>query len=271
MARDLDVAPIPADLSPDAPEFAQELDEAILSGIEPPEPAQKWEIRSTGQAEWAMRKLAVLKDRERDVQLQAIAWRERIEQWEREELKRTAPGVEYFTGHLERYGLENRILTGRASVPLPSGEISTRQPKTPTVVVVDEEALLQWLADNLPTSTYEAVVQVTHKPKILELRRNVEARPVPLPFCIECGASIVCESDLTAEGPKLWTHEGDAREVDDDHPATPAPGFEVVWSTEISEGDGGEEFDPPDGLAGEVIEGLGAALGDATASVKVTR
>lgn len=275
MAHDLVVPPIPAELSSDAPGFAAELDEAIFVGAEPPESARAWQVGSRGEAEWAMRKLAVLRERQRDVRTQAIEWRERIDAWAADEAKRIEPAVEFFEGHLQRYAVEQRALTGDATVRLPSGEISTRKPTKPTVQIDNDEALLAWLEDFLPSGIYEDVVQIVHKPKLVELRRNVETRPVEMPWCVVCGVPLLDliergriengEDWKPGEGVR-WAHEDEPLQTYD-HPATPAPGFEVVWKSPPL-----DAFpEVPSGLDGTLVPGLSAAIGDVTASVTPRR
>lgn len=272
-----DVEPIPAELSLDAPDWALELDEAILAGVEvEPDRRERWRIGSDEQAEWAMRKLAFLGIRHQEVAARAVGWRERIDEWERAELKRITPGVAHFRAMLEEYGiLERERDESRATVHVPSGEVSTRKPKTAAVIVVDEEAFIEWAEDMLPEYLFAEVVETKRSAKLMSIRKNTEARAALLLICAECGHPVV-QRELG------WYHNidddegGDADNAyfDGNHEARPTNGYEVVWRAdravfpEDDEENGGQEID---GLAGVVVSGVSAAVAPVTASVKLAR
>jgi len=244
----MDAPAIPARLT-DEPEFANELDEAILAGtLAEVEPAQAWQPTTLGEAEWAMRKLAALKGRAAEAAIAARDWRGRIDEWERAELARVAPGIAFFEGRLKLYGLAQRTLTKQATATLPSGYVSTTVAKTPTIEVDDEDAVLVWAADTLEAEPYDEVVKTKLSVLISALRKLVSARPTMRPVCHECGRDIV---EAVVEG--NWEHLDEAS-VEDDHAAEPTPGYVVVYDE-----------------TGEVVPGLVAFLKGSTASVTVAR
>lgn len=256
--------PIPADLTA-APEWAtDELDEALVAGAVLPEVVERWQITEDGQAEWAMRKLAALAARADEVRAQARGWRNPIDEWERAELERVERPARFFAAHLERYGLDVRANDPRrATVPLPSGEIATRAPKAPTVTIDDEAALLAWLGEHLPGTLYGEVVKVTTTAQIMPLRRLVSARLADLPFCGHCGESLDVTVLKALTGPhELGREYRHASDGEYDHEASPAPGFEVVWTGADADGTPLVE-----GLAGQVVPGLSASLAATTVKV----
>lgn len=261
-----DLEPIPAELT-DGPEWAsEELDEALLAGAALPDEAEKWVILDDGQAEWAMRKVAALMARGGEVKARAGDWRARIDEWERAEMARVQRPAGFFLEHLERYGLAVRAVNPRqATIPLPSGDIATRAPKGPTVAVSDEEALLAWLGEQLPTDLYAEVVKVTVAAQILPLRKLVTAVEVKIPWCATCGAQLA--ESVTDAGPS-WSHaipDDPEFDVDNefDHDATPAPGYSVRWA-----GPERAEGEEPAELVGVEVPGLSAALGRTTVNVR---
>lgn len=169
---------LPPALVDDAPAWESELDEALLVGGDWPEEVSRFRIDSTGLAEWAMRKLAALARRANEVGQQAQVWRARIDLWESEELRRVQPAQGFFEGALKEWALEQRRADPkRATWALPSGKVSTRQAKEPSVILaVDDtsEALIEWLAGALSGEEYDAAVKTKPKVLISELRKLVK-------------------------------------------------------------------------------------------------
>jgi len=108
----------------------------------PPE-VEAWEVTDTGAAEWAMRLLAAYAAEGAAISDQAALYREQIDLWERHELGRIVRKVEFFRGHLERFALDWRHDTGRATLTLPSGEVKTTK-RPARIEIVDEAAVLAW-------------------------------------------------------------------------------------------------------------------------------
>jgi hypothetical protein len=245
--------PIPAELlDPDAlvAEIAGELDDAIMLGAELPERVQRFTVSNIGQAEWAMRKLRVLRDRAAEIGSHGRAWRERISEWERDELARLDPGVRFFESRLESYALAERAARPKeATVHLPSGFITTTLPKTPVIDVDDEDAVLGWAADCLDGDEYEAVVKTTLKVLLPEFRRRVKAVETLRPYCLTCGALLEEEPD-NGDGVRVWRH-ADAGDCEQPEPTA---GFMVV-----------------DPRTGAVVPGAHAYLRDPGVKVTVVR
>lgn len=238
--------PIPAFLS-DEPEWSGDLDEAIFAGAALPEVAERWRPQTRGQAEWAMRKLAALTEREADINAQSADWRARIIEWATGELRRLDPGIRYFTSLLEQYALDARVENPKeATVRLPSGEIGTTVPKTPRVKVDDEAAVIAWATEHLDDEAYGLVVKESVRVSELAKLADVQRRLVP--FCTICGVAVVATEP---DGPSWHDGEVDAC-LPYDHEAVPGPMWEVL-------------------IDGETVPGTSAMLGDPSASVRPAR
>lgn len=169
---------IPADMSPDAPEWAGALDEAIFVGDAErwPKEFEAWRVTDRGSAEWAMRMLGALETRAREVKAQAKVWRSPIDMWEHDELKRVDGAIHRFTTELEVWGMAEREAHPETpTLKLPSGEVSTRLASEPSINLVPEaeEELIEWLADNVDSGVYDVVVKQVQSVYISELRKIV--------------------------------------------------------------------------------------------------
>lgn len=172
------------------PAWAAELDEAILAGTLDsfPAPARAWQPATLEDAEWCMTRLRVLLDRVAEVEHRTRAWADRLARWRDAELRRVQPGVEYFDSRLREYALRARANDPkRKTVFLPSGDVKTQAPSKPVVSVMDEEALLEWLREEVPADTFEAVVQTSEHVKVVDIRKLVSAQKRLLPSCALCG------------------------------------------------------------------------------------
>lgn len=209
----------------DEPEWVAELEDMLESGEQPvlelPPAAGDWTVQTQADAEMVMRHLVALTRRRKALTDQAAAWREPIDDWERDGLKRIDPGIEFWRAHLVRFARWYRATHPKeATIRVPSGSIATRKAPAPKVEVVDDEAILAWALENLTTDQYEQAVKTEPQIRLTEFRGLLEVKPIEKPFCEECGASI------QTAAPAGWEHV-DAAD-DDDHPARPVPGFEVL-------------------------------------------
>lgn len=147
-------APLPPELAdvpldPDALEAEQ---------LRPPEDPERWRIRSDAEAEWALRRLAKAKAAAAEIATQAGAWRERISSWERTALHPHDRDRNFFRAHLLDYGRRRREDTGKATLALPSGSVTSRHRAQPRAVVVKADEFCDWARntrlDSLVRTTY---------------------------------------------------------------------------------------------------------------------
>lgn len=104
-----------------------------------------WSIPNDELAEWAGRKLAAAETAIGEAEAQAGAWRERIDAWLQETTRGARNEAARFSALLERYALERRAVTGKATLTLPSVTVRTRE-TSERVVVDDEDQFLAWAA-----------------------------------------------------------------------------------------------------------------------------
>jgi len=107
-------------------------------------PVARWSISNDGAAEWALRKLAGLEAELSDVERQAGQWIEDITSWAAERGASLHRSAEFFRGHLSRYGLARRELTGHATLHLPTGNVATRA-GNPRAYISDQDLVIRSL------------------------------------------------------------------------------------------------------------------------------
>lgn len=208
------LVPLPRPM-PAEPEWAGELEEALARG-DLPEPAQRFEIDSVGKAEWAMALVARLVKQRQLVREQAEEWRQPVDAWQRREEQRLGPAIEHFSVLLEGYAIERRLEDERQkTLDLPSGQVSTRKPGAPKVVIASEEELLAWL-DERPGYAEQWAPAIARSVRLTEARELLEAREVAEPWCIQCGEQLTELVVLEGEPPR-WLHLTSS--TDEDHDA----------------------------------------------------
>lgn len=181
--RDNDPGPIPPDLMDppsDAPDPIVAVDEAfdtaddggvalkvaihLLAESEP----ERWRVRTDDDAEWALRHLAESEAELDALRQRAHQWQEKIQAWFEHAAKRTARSSEFWTEHLAWYSRNQRAETGRKSIVLPSGEVSTRLVND-AVEIIDSDALLRWATENCPE-----IIRHREDVQVSTLRKHVE-------------------------------------------------------------------------------------------------
>lgn len=179
--------PLPAALAVEIEPFTDdELDaaiDAIWAGEVDAIPAKvgNFELTDEGRAEWAMRKLVEYSLRVRDIDARHDDWVERIERNRAEEKRRWEARAAVFDKVLERYAVLRRAANEKdATIHLPSGTVSTKKPKAPTVHIGNEEAFARWARTNLPPDERDKVLVEVPKVYVSELRKlHVRVQEVP--------------------------------------------------------------------------------------------
>lgn len=175
------VSPLPAELAvPVEPFTDDELDaalDAVLRGKPDEVPAKigSFELTDDSRAEWAMRKLSDLVNREAEFKDQAAEWRDRINQWEAERVRLLQMRAQVFIQALEAYGVNKRARDENdKTTTLPSGVIKTTRPKAASVHIGNEAAVIEWAQKNLPAAIRDLVVKTNPKAYVSELRKIVK-------------------------------------------------------------------------------------------------
>lgn len=126
------------------------------------------------QAAWAMAEVARLERHAADVEMQAAAWQDRIDEWREQMTLPANRRALFLRERLERYALACRAATGDKTFRFPSGEITTTKGGDAfKAVVVDEAQVLEWAASALSGGAYADVVKQSESVRVSELRKHV--------------------------------------------------------------------------------------------------
>ncbi|MGM0228668.1 hypothetical protein IGJ28_000729 [Enterococcus sp. AZ091] len=91
------------------------------------EEASPWTIDSLESADWALRKIAVLKKKNDEIHQLAEKERERISEWEDKETHSNQESIAFFESKLADYLHELRKNDPKAKIKTPHGTVSTRK------------------------------------------------------------------------------------------------------------------------------------------------
>lgn len=139
-------------------------------------PRTQWTPANLGEAEWAMGMVRGLDAELAGLRAQAQAWRERIDQWLADATRQPERRREFFehalVGYADRWRAED---DRRRALPLPSGEVRATVPKSGTVVVTDEQALLAWLRRAIEDGQHDTATSASNSPQAIVGRLAAEA------------------------------------------------------------------------------------------------
>ena len=141
----------------------KELDEAPIF-----EEASQWTVDSLESADWALRKIAVLKKKTDEIHQLAENERERIAEWEKKETQSNENSIEFFESKLANYLYELRRSDPKAKIKTPHGTVGTRkQPdsweyRTDTVSILKELGLSEFITikESINKAELKKAVQV---------------------------------------------------------------------------------------------------------------
>jgi hypothetical protein len=102
---------------------------------------EPWRIENVGQADWAMRKVAELRQIEQ-------GYVDEIERWS-DALRRAKRASEWFTERLQQWGIRER--GARATFVLAHGSVATRKSNARVFVVSDSDAI-EWARKACPAA-----------------------------------------------------------------------------------------------------------------------
>lgn len=150
-----------------------------------PEPARRWTVTNTADAEWALRLVAVADDELRTLRAQADEWAGRIASWFASAAKPHLATKGLMEAHLKRYALQRRADNPKAkTLSLPAGRVQTTY-TAPKVEVADADAVVAWAE----ASGLDDVVRVKKEPRVSDLREHVTIGPwyVGIRLVLDCG------------------------------------------------------------------------------------
>jgi hypothetical protein len=106
----------------------------------PQDAAYRWRITGVETAEWAMLRYAEADAVIAAAEAQRDEWIARYEAWFREETRSADSTRRFMRAHLQRWALDERERTGKATMNLPSGRVSTRHTAAAPTIPKDGEA-----------------------------------------------------------------------------------------------------------------------------------
>lgn len=158
----------------DAALWVIEGDDPTEDGPAVPEIALGYRIGSTGEAEWAMRKLREARSCLAEVKAQADQWRAEIDAWQQRAGRRHAGTAAYMECLLIGYGGAARRANPKvATIELPTGVIETTT-RRPRPVVTDPDALVAWALENAPQAVKVETTRTVPYAAAVELGSVVE-------------------------------------------------------------------------------------------------
>lgn len=182
-----------ADVLQLAEEAAVDLEAAVEQVTQTPEAskAAHWRIEDDGAAEWALRHLARIEAEEAEIAEQAAAWVAEIQRWAEERSKPLIARRAFFEGaaadYLRRLREQDPKIKSRK---LPSGTIKSTGSGA-KVAIADEAAVIAWAREHLEGDELAAVVKITEKAMVSELRKvaSVGSRQIAVAFegALACG------------------------------------------------------------------------------------
>ncbi|MEB8652906.1 host-nuclease inhibitor Gam family protein [Bacillus cereus] len=109
---------------------------------------QQFEITDIDGFNWSLRKISALKEKEKEITTLANSERNRITEWEQNELKPIHNSILFFESHIRRYHMEQLAADPKQkTISTPYGKSKTRKSKE-TPDKGDEALLLDYVIQN---------------------------------------------------------------------------------------------------------------------------
>lgn len=109
---------------------------------------QQFEITDINGLNWAFRKISALKAKQKEITTLANVERDRINEWEQNELKPLQGSISFFETHIQRYHAEQLAEDPKQkTISTPYGKSKTRTSKA-APEQSDKETLLQYAIEN---------------------------------------------------------------------------------------------------------------------------
>lgn len=141
--------------------FEMELQEAL----ETSETQERFKIETLEAANWALRKLAAINAKEKEINDLKNKEIERIENWAKDEIDKLSDSRQFFEGLLTEYFSREREKDPKFKISTPYGKVSARkqQPKWN----YDEDKVVNWLLQN-----DKELVRVKYEPDKNEIKKK---------------------------------------------------------------------------------------------------
>lgn len=120
-------------------------------------------IDSDALASWALRRLRGLRSQIDEIEQIAGAEIERVEAWRARSSRPLERNAAFFEAILSDYALRCRAESGRKTISLPAGKISTRQPAARWIV--DSDTFIPWARQSAPD-----LLRIKEEPNLAEMK-----------------------------------------------------------------------------------------------------
>ncbi len=108
--------------------------------------ADRFRITDIDQANWALRKIATYREKQREVDDLAEAEMFRIKQWQEREVQSIEHSIAYFEGLLTMFLIERRKEDPKYKISTPYGKVTAK--KQQPEYIRNEEDMLRWAEEN---------------------------------------------------------------------------------------------------------------------------
>ncbi|WP_342761485.1 host-nuclease inhibitor Gam family protein [Bacillus sp. BR3(2024)] len=109
---------------------------------------QQFEITDIDGFNWSLRKISALKEKEKEITTLANSERNRITEWEQNELKPIHNSISFFENHIRRYHVEQLAADPKQkTISTPYGKSKTRK-SSEALEKADETKLLDYAIEN---------------------------------------------------------------------------------------------------------------------------
>ncbi|HWQ30562.1 MAG TPA: host-nuclease inhibitor Gam family protein [Negativicutes bacterium] len=132
--------------------------------------AERFRISDVEQANWALRKIAAYKQKQREVDGLAEAEMFRIRQWQERETQSIEHSIAYFEGLLTVFLMEKRKADPKYKISTPYGKVTAK--KQQPEFIRNEEDLLRWAEANNRAD----VIKVKKSVDWASLKKDTEIR-----------------------------------------------------------------------------------------------
>lgn len=160
----------------------------------------RWAIGDLSGAQWAAARWAQADAEVEAAKAQYQEWKARLDEWLADATRRAQRTAAFFAGHLERYALDERERTGKATLRLPSATVGTTHHAAKAAVGKEDE-LLAWAAENAPELLRREVAKAAFNARVA-VGQTVDHYEHHLE--LSCGHSRLVLTPAGDEGAEDW-------------------------------------------------------------------
>lgn len=153
----------------------EDLENSINFQEEKEEKAEAWSINDLEGADWALRKIAALEEKNKNVEYLANRELDRINNWLDKETQNNNQIIEFLKAKLKDYLFYLKSKDKKARISVPHGTVNTR--KVPSKFIYDDKTALNSLK-NLGMSDYINVKETLNKAALRKALKAANGKAV---------------------------------------------------------------------------------------------